>query len=303
MLLDDINAYVEMHRALGFKYRMPNILLLSYAKFADKRGEEVVRSQSAIEWAGQGPSPLQKRSRLLTVRRFSIAMQPENHQYEIPPADTFGHETPKRKIRYLFSSDDISQLIATASKLKPEDSIRPKTYATLFAILSVTGLRCSEATRLNMNDISPDGLLIKNTKFRKNRLVPIHASTRNALKKYMDYRLRVNCLELALFISNTGQRLSYSAVLDTYLKLVKDIGLHGSPGKAGPCLHDLRHTFAVRSLEQFKGSSAEISRHMAALSTYMGHAHVSDTYWYLQATPLLMSQISIAQEGNYLGEL
>ena len=172
----------------------------------------------------------------------------------------------------------------------------------MFALLSATGLRSSEAIRLNIEDITADGLLIKSTKFRKDRLVPIHASAQQALKQYVNDRRQLNCFEPALFVSNQGTRLSYSTILSIYAQLMRTIGLRGKPGKPGPCLHDLRHTFAVKSLEQCTGTHTEISRHITALSTYLGHAHVSDTYWYLQATPLLMAQIATAQETYYQRE-
>ncbi len=301
MLKNEINSYVEMHRAMGFKYRTQNDLLQNYLRFAEHCGDTVVRSQSVIQWAGMAPSLYQKRNRLLTVRRFSIVMQPENNQYEIPPADVFGHEAAKRKIRHLFSPDNVSQLLIAASQLKPEDSIRPKTYSTFFALLSATGLRSCEAIRLNIDDITADGLQIKATKFRKDRLVPIHATTRQALMDYINERRKVSYLESALFVSTNGTRLSYSTIISIYLRLMRTIGLRNKPGVPGPCLHDLRHTFAVKSLEHCTGTRAEVSRHITALSTYMGHAHVSDTYWYLQATPLLMTQISVAQERSYQG--
>jgi len=302
MLKNEINAYVELHRAMGFNYRTPNYLLQSYLRFAEQRNDTVVRSQTVIEWAVMAPSLYQKRNRLLTVRRFSIAMQAENNRYEIPPADIFGHETAKRKIRLLFSPDDIRQLVHAALKLKPAGTIRPKTYSTFFALLSATGLRSSEAIRLNMDDITADGLLIKSTKFRKDRLIPIHATTRQALTEYINDRRQWNYVEPAVFVSNNGARLSYPTIINIYLQLMRTIGLRKKPGEPGPCLHDLRHSFAVKSLEQCHGTRAEVSRQVTALSTYMGHAHVSDTYWYLQATPLLMTQISASQETCYRRE-
>jgi len=302
MLKDEVNSFVEMQRAMGFKYRIQNGLLQHYVRFAERHGENIVRIETVIEWAGMAPSLAQKRNRLLTVRRFALAMQPENNLYEIPPADIFGHESAKRKIRHLFSSDDISQLLFAASQLKPEGTIRPKTYTTLFALLFATGLRSCEAIRLNVDDMTTDGLMVKATKFRKDRLVPIHVSTRQALLEYLNDRRQFSGLEPAFFVSNNGSRLSYSTIISIYLRLMRAIGLRGKTGDSGPCLHDLRHTFAVRSLEQCSGTRTEISRQITALSTYMGHAHVSDTYWYLQATPLLMAQISTAQETCYRRE-
>lgn len=303
MLKDEVNSFVEIQQAMGFKFRVQNTLLQQFARFAEQNGETMVCTKSVIEWAGMAPSVAQKRNRLLTVRRFALAVQSENAQYEIPPADVFGHECAKRKIRHLFSSEDISRLLVAASQLKPKETIRPITYTTLFALLSSTGLRSCEAIRLNIDDLTIDGLMIRATKFRKDRLVPIHSSTRQALKDYLNKRKQFSALESAFFVSNNGSRLTYSTIISIYLQLMRSIGLRAKAGIPGPCLHDLRHSFAVRSLEQCCGTRIEISRKITALSTYMGHAHVSDTYWYLQATPLLMAQISAAQENCFLREV
>jgi integrase len=148
--------------------------LQNYLRFAEQIGDTVVRSKMVIEWAGMAPSLLQKRNRLLTVRRFYIATQAENNQHEITFTDVFGRVSAKRKIRHLFSAADISLLLTAASQLT-KGAIRSKTYTTLFALLSATGLRSREAIRLNIAYITEDGLLINSTKFRKDRLVPIHA--------------------------------------------------------------------------------------------------------------------------------
>lgn len=302
MLRDKINHYVSMQRALGFKYRVQDGLLQHFTAFAEARGDTCVRSQTVLEWAGLAPSPAQRSNRLLTVRRFAIAMQFEDGQYEVPPADAFGRQYAKRKIRHLYSPEDINLLLNAASELKPEDSIRPRTYTTLFALLAATGLRISEALALNTDDITDDGLTVKATKFRKDRLVPLHESTLQGIQRYLEYRTRcIIRIDSALFITNEGKRLPYNTVSHLFLELMRSIGLRGAPGTLGPRIHDLRHTFAVKSLEQCTGNQDAVSRHMTALSTYLGHAHISDTYWYLQVTPALLTKISAAQEECYKG--
>jgi integrase len=299
MLTDKINAYVESHRAMGFKYRVQNSLLQNFARFAEQQGDRIVRCQTVLEWARLAPSPAQKRNRLLTVRRFAIAMHVEDKRHEVPPADVFGHASAKRKIRHLFSDEDIKRLLNAASRLKPVNTIRPKSYMTLFALLATTGLRISEALALNIDDVTQDGLLVQSTKFRKDRLVPLHESTQQALQQYLVYRVRYKQSESAFFVTHLGCRLTYSRVNAVFLRLLRAMGLRDEPGTPGPCLHDLRHSFAVKSLEQCIGNPTDISRHMTALSTYLGHAHISDTYWYLQATPALLTQISLVQEACY----
>jgi len=299
MLKDRVDAYVAERRAMGYKYRSQSGLLQSFVAFAAQCDETHVRAQTVLDWAALAPSPMQRRNRLLTVRRFAIAIRPEDPNCEIPPPDAFGRSLPKRKIRLLFSPDNVLQLLAAASDLKPTGSIRPRTYATLFGLLSATGIRISEAIALNIEDVTDDGLLIKATKFRKDRLVPMCQSTHQAILIYRSHRSRLGSNERALFISNRGTRLAYSTVNSIFLQLMRAIGLRDAPGEAGACIHDLRHTFAVRSLEQCCGDRAAVSQHMVALSTYLGHAHISDTYWYLQATPKLLRQISEAQEECY----
>jgi integrase len=169
-------------------------------------------------------------------------------------------------------------------------------YATLFGLLAATGMRISEALALLLGDVTTDGLIIRNTKFRKSRLLPLHDTTRQMLDDYLSARLRLGTLDGALFVSTTGKAPSYSTVESIFLKLMRTIGVRGEPSQPGPRIHDLRHTFAVRSLEQCGHDRNAVARHIVALSTYLGHAHVTDTYWYLHATPTLMERIAEAGE-------
>ena len=296
MLSDDVHRYVQRHRALGFKYRIQNGLLCNFAAFAAAHDDDVVRTQRVLDWAGQAPSPQQRRNRLLTVRRFAQAMQAEDKRHQVPPTDAFGRVAFKRRTPYIYTDDEIMRLLKAAAKLTPKGSIRPATYTTLFALLAATGLRSSEALALTLEDVTDDGLLIRESKFRKSRLVPLHETVQRRLGEYLKRRAQVGTSSPAVFVSPQGAALSYSTVVTVFLGLVRAIGLRAGPGQPGPCLHDLRHTFAVHSLEQCGSEPDNVKRHMLALSTYLGHAHVSDTYWYLQATPKLMTQIAMDGE-------
>jgi integrase len=302
MLSQDATRYLELQRAMGFKFRIQGSLLRSFVAFAEIRGDEFVCTQSVLDWAAQAPSPPQRRNRLLTVRRFALAVQAEDERHQIPPADAFGRESFKRCAPYIYSQEDIARLLGAAAQLKPKNSIRPATYSTLFALLAATGLRISEALALKLDDVTDEGLLIRATKFRKSRLVPLHETARRGLERYLALRARLGAADPALFISLAGTALCYPTVIAIFLSLVRSLGLHPGPGHRGPRLHQLRHTFAVRSLEQCAGNREAVSRHMTALSTYLGHTHVSDTYWYLEATPLLMAQIAAAGEALHRGE-
>jgi integrase len=301
MLSSDIGRYVELHRAMGLKFRLQAGLLCHFAAFAEPRGDLWVRTETVLAWAAEAPSAAQRRQRLLVVRRFALQMQAEDERYEIPPALAFGKPKRERRMPHIYSSDEIRRLLDAAAQLTPRRSIRPATYMTLFALIASTGLRISEALALQLSDFTGPGLVVRNTKFRKSRLVPLHATARCGLERYLALRRRVHGADSSFFVSTGGSGLCHSTVYSVFLQLMRSAGLRRGPGIPGPCIHDLRHTFAVRALERCGGSDEEIARHVLALSTYLGHAHPSDTYWYLQATPKQMESIGHRSESLFEG--
>jgi len=303
MLSEDLDRHVSLHHALGFKFRTQSSLLRSFVAYAEAHGDQIISAERVLAWAVEAPSPQQRRNRLLQARRFAIAMHAEVSRHEVPAADVLGSDRFHRRIPYIYSQDDIRRLMAAAASLPPAGTIRPLTYATLFGLLAATGMRISEALALRLADVTDDGLVIDRTKFKKSRLLPLHPSTRRALDAYLAARLRVATESDALLIGNTGKALAYPTVIAIFLRLARSIGLRGSSGRGGPRIHDLRHTFAVRSLEGCPGNSAAVSRHIVGLSTYLGHAHVTDTYWYLQASPVLMTHIADAGEALQRGQV
>jgi integrase len=150
-------------------------------------------------------------------------------------------------------------------------------------LVAACGLRISEALALQIDDIRPDGLSIRETKFRKSRLVPLHPTTAQQLTLYLDRRQQLAGAETRVFVSLRRKPLRYPTVNETFLFLLRKLGLRAGPGQPGPRLHDARHTFASRALENSPDGPSRITKHMLALSTYLGHAHIADTYWYLQS--------------------
>jgi integrase len=296
MLSDDLARYVALHEALGFSFRTQRILLRMFVAYAERRGDDLIKSGRIIEWAIEAPSPEQRRNRLLTVRRFAIAMHAENNHNEIPAADALGRGLFRRTSPHIYSAAEILRLMEAAALLGPLGTIRPLAYVSLFGLLAATGMRISEALALRLGDVTEDGLIINRTKFKKSRLVPLHSTSRAAVDRYLKIRSTIFADVDALFISNTGTPLCYNTVSALFRQISRKIGLRGKRGEPGPRIHDLRHTFAVRSLERCPCNDDAVSRHILALSTYLGHAHVADTYWYLQATPGLMAQIADAGE-------
>lgn len=302
MLSDDISRYVELRQTLGFKVRVAACLLRRYAEFAEARGDTFVQSRTVVDWAAKAPSAPQRRERLNVVRRFARHVQAEEPRHEVPPDRAFGSPPRLRRMPHIYVPEEIQRLLRAAAQLPPVGSIRPITYMTLWSLLFSTGLRISEALALQTEDITPDGLIVRQTKFRKSRLVPLHPTAREGIERYLAVRMRVRTTDRSVFVSVWGRGLAYSTVCAAFLAAARSAGLRHGPGTPGCRLHDARHTFAVRSLEACRGGSAdEVARHALALGTYLGHAHPSDTFWYLHATPTLLQDIAAAGENLFGG--
>ena len=187
---------------------------------------------------------------------------------------------------------DIIERLVQAAFQSGYRSLRRRTYGTLFALLACTGLRVSEAIRLRYEDITPDGLVIRGTKFRKSRLVPLHETARAGLERYLEQRRAYAPLDDHVFVSLRRKPLLVKDVETAFHTAVKAIGLPCAPVRPRPTPHSLRHSFAVRALEACPDGRDHITKHMLALSTYLGHGNVAHTYWYLEATPDLMRNIA-----------
>lgn len=300
MITEAVDSYVSLRRAQGFGFRVEEKQLRSFARFASGRGEDRVRAATVIEWASELPSLCSREHRLQLVRALARHLQAEDPQHEIPPPDVFGYRKTRR-IPFIYTSDEIRRLIEAATRLRPTDSLRPHTYSTLFALLAVTGLRVREARCLRLGDITSDGLLVLKTKFNKSRLIPLHETSVARLHQYLERRKRVAAVDDHVFVSIHGRKLSHNAIDWTFRSILNATGLEQGRGGRRPQIRDLRNTFAVRALEAWPGGRDNVSRHMLALSTYMGHSSIAHTYWYLEATPHLMRDIAEACEAQLDG--
>lgn len=300
-MMTAVDSYLAVRRAAGFDLSGQEYLLRSFARFAAKNGETYVRTATAIEWAGMGPSPAQRDTRLKTVVRLARHVHLEDAGHEVPPSGVFGYRK-KRRVPFIYSKEDIERLLAAAACLQPENSLRPHTYSTFFALLAVTGLRLSEARGLRLEDVTKDGLIIRKTKFQKTRLVPLHETTAAGLDGYILRRRRLLTADDHIFVNNNGGALARQTIYSTFLRLLKSSDLLHAAGDRRPRIQDLRHSFAVRALEACPEGRDDVGQHMLALSTYMGHASIKSTYWYLQVTPHLMQDISVACEAFLMEE-
>jgi integrase/recombinase XerD len=237
-MLKAIEAYLALRRATGFAMLNAQYLLKSFAAFATERGQTHVHTQSAIDWAALGPSVAQRDARLKAVCRFVRHVRVEDALHELPPVNHFGARKMRRP-PHIYSAAEIDRLIEAALRLRPKGSLRSRTYATLIALLSVTGLRISEALKLTVADVTPDGLLIRETKFRKTRLVPLHDTAVEGLKRYVARR-RSSSETDPVFVDAHGRPLRYIAVKETFDRLIGRAAIVPA-AKRRPRLHDLRH--------------------------------------------------------------
>lgn len=300
MLIQAVEFYLSVRRAAGYKLKSEGDLLRSFAKYSEAAGIPRVSSENAIAWASLAQSVETRARRLGQVIRFARFIRAEDPQHELPPP-IFGSERRTRPTPYIFSQDEIRKLIKAASRLGRFNSFRGFTYSTLFALLACTGLRISEALKLRISDITRDGLLIQCSKFRKSRLVPLHLTTRKALERYLERRIPFAPLDDHLFVSLRKRPLRIDDADKIFHTLMKELGLPLRPQRPCPTIHSLRHTFAVRALETCSDTRDSITKHMLALSTYLGHSSVKGTYWYLESTPELLKLIADSSESFFEG--
>ena len=293
-MLNAIETYLALRRATGFAMSNAEYLLKSFAAFAAERRQAHVLMQTAIDWAALGPTVAQRDARLRAVCRFVRHIRVEDTRHELPPANHFGARK-RRRPPHIYSADEIGRLVEAALRLRPMGGLRPHTYANLIALLSATGLRISEALKLTVADVTSNGLLIRETKFRKTRLVPLHDTAAAGLKRYLALR-GPGSDDDPVFVDKRGRALRYIAVKVTFDRLVDKAGIKSRSARR-PRLHDLRHTFAVRALQGSPSGRSRCGAHMAALATYMGHINIYATYWYLDATAELMRDIAASGEG------
>lgn len=288
-----LDEYLAVRRALGFELRLAGRLLQNFVRFAEREGADRITTALALRWATEPAEaqPAQWANRLGMVRRFAQYRSATDPRTEVPPPDLLPHRF-RRPPPYLYRDHEVRRLICAARQLAPTTGLRPHSYATLFALYAVTGMRTNEALRLERDDVDlTNGVLtVRETKFGKSRWVPIHPSTQRALRRYAARRDRLcpHPNTPSFFVSERGTRLTEWSVRHTFVALSRQIGLRGPSDSRGPRLHDLRHRFAVKTLRNWYRAGLDVERHLPRLATYLGHAHVTDTYWYLTATPELL---------------
>lgn len=283
--------YLTVRRRLGFELKQPGRTLEDFVEFMDRAGAERVTTELALMWATSVQAhPHRWRRRLGVVRGFARYLSTIDPATEIPPEDLLPAALP-RVAPYLYSPAEIEALMAAGRALSPR--LRAASFDTVIGLLAVSGLRPGEALGLDRADVdlTNGALHVRAAKQNKHREVPLHDSTTVALVKYS--RLRDRYLPApsspAFFVSPQGSRLTAGAFNATFAKLIIQIGLDGHGERTRPRAHDLRHSFAVRTLIGWYQAGENVDAKLPLLSTFLGHVDPASSYWYLQASPELLA--------------
>jgi site-specific recombinase XerD len=292
-LRDLLKDYLAMRRSLGFKLHSTGDLMMSFVSFMEQRQADYITTLLALEWANQTMSlqPGRCGTRLNPVRSFARYCSAMDPRTEVPPfgllPSHYARPTP-----YLFSAEDVSNLLRACLQSHPNESFVDRTMYCVLGLLSVAGLRISEALNLTLDDIDNDDgiLLIRSAKFGKFRFVPMHSTTVAVLTSYQ--RLRESLLAGRrvphLFLNAKAARLTYEQANDQFHRLSEKAGLPSRSASRRPHLHDLRHHFAMSTLMNWYRDGQDIEQRLPVLSAFLGHVQISNTYWYLSACPDLL---------------
>ncbi len=287
-----IQEYLALRRAVGFKLLGEGQLLADFARYADAIGEHTVTTRTALAWARQPASASHNylSRRLRAVRSFARYLHALDPACEIPSIELL----PASKYRpapYLYGDQQILALMAAARALDPP--LRAATMETLIGLLACTGLRIGEALRLDREDFYPAGrvLTVRDSKFGKSRELLLHPSTVRALAGYGEIRDRLcpSPRTHSFFLTTRGTRPAHPTIHQPFRQLLEQTGVLRRSPAGRVRMHDVRHSFAVKTLLGWYRDGDDVAARMPLLSTYLGHVDPAATYWYLSAAPELLA--------------
>jgi integrase len=293
--------YLRIRRQLGFKLKADGRLLEQFVEFLEEAGAERITVELAVMWARlpQGVHPHRWRQRLGIVRCFARYLATVDPASEVPPVDLLAAHRA-RVAPYIYAPAEIRALMTAARTLTPR--LRAAAFETVIGLMAATGLRLGEALGLNRQDVDLEGgALHVRAGQTKQREVPLHPTTIEALENYARLRDRHPHSSGTFFITGPGRRLNHAVFYDTFPKLRRQAGLDGRGERGHARAHDLRHTFAVRTLLDWHQAGLDIDPRLPLLSTYLGHLHPESTYWYLQAVPELLRLVARDLDGAIEG--
>jgi integrase len=294
-----VEEYLSVRRALGYDLSTAATQLRGFASFLERNDTDFVTISLALRWAqheSRSTQPPTWADRLTVVRKFAAWRSLTDARTEIPPRGLLPQRR-RRKPPYIYSDTEIERIVARAAQLPSPLGLRGPTYSTLFALLATTGLRLGETLALTLQDVDFENgvIFIRKSKLGKARYVPIHKSTKLALARYAATRDRIlpHRSDDTFFVTERGRRFGHGIVEWSFAKVLSEIGLRAyfplrGPRGRGPRLHDMRHRFATSCLLAWYRDGLDVERELPKLATYLGHAHVRYSYWYLEAIPELL---------------
>jgi len=296
-----VDDYLAERHRLGFELRNMALALVSFASYVEHLGYQGPLTIDVMaDWARQDKAQSHLLGtwarRLKALRPFTRWLRQFEPRTEVPDASVFG-SVPGRVAPHIYHEAEIVALLAAARGLNPQGGLRPATFETLFGLIASAGLRVSEALSLLDTDVDlSDGtLMVRQTKFAKSRLLPLHSSTVDVLVRYRQLRSRQvqTTADTPFFVGTQGDKLGQSLgdrqVHRVFNELRDQLGWVDRGAHGNPRIHDLRHSFAVRRLILWHEQGIDVDQAILTLSTYLGHAKISNTYWYLTGVPELMA--------------
>jgi len=290
-----VQRYLKERRQLGFALTAPATELMRFARFADARGHKgPLTRELQLEWARQHvlrTSTVTAARRIEILRPFAAYYRQLEVDTEVLPTHALGRGH-RRLAPHIYTDEEILELLRHAACLAPVGGLRPMMYRTLFGLLATVGLRLSEALKLRVGDVDLEAetITVRQTKFHKSRCLPIHVSVARALTEYRRVRDRHADADPSapLFVSRTGGFLPKGTVRSVFKRMRYQLQWQARGDHANPRIHDLRHTMAVRRVQLWHETGVPVDHAMFWLCTYLGHAKITDTYWYLTGVPELM---------------
>jgi integrase len=297
LITNQVEKYIKFKQSMGYQIKIESQELRRFAKFARENNHQgSLTIDLALNWASEKTNYTRwyRARRLETVHVFAKYAFAIDDNTQIPPTGTFG-KCHGRVVPYIYSNDEVIILMDQAKSLISPDGLRAKAITTAIGLLWVTGMRVCELCRLLRSDINfgKMEIHIRDTKFHKERYIPIHKTAIEALKKYAKYRdnLYPNSDNAYFFLTTGGQVLTQRHLEYSFTKLRQYLLPIGKKcwNRRPPRLYDLRHTFACNTIIRWYKEGIDINHKILLLSTYLGHVKPSDTYWYLTGTPELLA--------------
>ncbi len=289
-----LTSYIELRRGLGFRVGTQAQVLRAFDRFvADQQPGAPLTQTLAVEFAAHGGHD----SAALSARRYHVVRLFADYVATFEPAtplfDPRALTMPRRKpLPHIYTPEELARLLAGTAHVSARHPLRGVTLHAMIGLAASSGLRIGEVAGLDGTDVdlTTGVLAIRSSKFNKDRLVPVHPTTRATLQAYAARRDAAFPVSRspAFFLQQRAGRFSKHTIQMSFWELTRAVGMRGNTGK-GPRFHDLRHTFAVRRLAEWYAAGLDVQALLPSLATYLGHGHYTDTAWYLTATPELLS--------------